>query len=98
VRKELVVVIKEQANNDVVNAYNYYESKQLGIGEYFLSDFSNTIHAIKLSPNGFVRFYQYRQVRFSVFPFVIVYEVVKNDLIIYAVFETHQHPKKKGRK
>ena len=96
-RKELIIKIKEQANTEVSNAYNYYESKQIGLGEYFLSDFSNTINAIKLSPNGFVKFHQYRQVRFSVFPFVIVYEVVENQLVVYAVFETHQDPRKKLR-
>ncbi len=95
--KELIIKIKEQANNEVSNTYTYYESKQIGLGEYFLSDLSNTINAIKLSPNGFVKFHQYRQVRFSVFPFVIVYEVVKNELVVYAVFETHQDPKKKLR-
>ena len=94
-RKDLIVIIKEQANDEVVHAYKYYESKQLGLGDYFLSDFSNTINAIKLSPNGFVKFHQYRQARFSVFPFVIVYEVVKNKLLVYAVFETHQDPIKK---
>jgi len=97
VRKELIVKVKEQANKEVANAYAYYESKQNGFGEYFLSDFSNTINAIKLSPNGFVKFHQYRQVRFSVFPFVIVYEVIENELVVYAVFETHQDPKKKLR-
>jgi hypothetical protein len=97
VRKELIIKIKEQANNEVSNAYTYYESKQIGLGEYFLSDLSNTINAIKLSPNGFVKFHQYRQVRFSVFPFVIVYEVIENELVVYAVFETHQDPKKKLR-
>ena len=96
-RKDLIVNIKEQANNEIVQAYSYYESQQLGLGEYFLNDFSNTINAIKLSPNGFVKFHQYRQVRFSVFPFVIVYEVDKKELLIYAVFETHQHPIKKDR-
>lgn len=96
-RKELIIKIKEQANTEVSNAYKYYESKQIGLGEYFLSDFSNTINAIKLSPNGFVKFHQYRQVRFSVFPFVIVYEVIENELVVYAVFETHQDPKKKLR-
>ena len=96
-RKELIIKIKEQANTEVSNAYTYYESKQIGLGEYFLSDFSNTINAIKLSPNGFVKFHQYRQVRFSVFPFVIVYEVIENELVVYAVFETHQDPKKKLR-
>ena len=96
-RKELIIKIKEQANTEVSNAYNYYESKQIGLGEYFLSDFSNTINAIKLSPNGFVKFHKYRQVRFSVFPFVIVYEVIENQLVVYAVFETHQDPRKKLR-
>jgi hypothetical protein len=95
VRKELIIKIKEQANTEVSNAYTYYESKQNGLGEYFLSDFSNTINAIKLSPNGFFKFYQYRQVRFSVFPFVIVYEVIENELVVYAVFDTHQDPRKK---
>ena len=96
-RKELIIKIKEQANTEVSNAYTYYESKQIGLGEYFLSDFSNTINSIKLSPNGFVKFHQYRQVRFSVFPFVIVYEVLENELVVYAVFETHQDTKKKLR-
>ena len=42
-RKELIVIIKEQANDEVVHGYTYYESKQLGLGDYFLSDFRNML-------------------------------------------------------
>ena len=66
-RKELITIFKEFSNDEVVEAYNYYESKKIGLGEYFLNDLKNTINAIKLSPNGFVRFHQYRQVRLTVF-------------------------------
>ena len=51
-----------------------------------------TINSIKLAPNGFQKFHnETRQVPLDVFPFVLIYRVFENSIIIFSVFKTLQH-------
>jgi hypothetical protein len=97
-RTNLDVTFKDEANIEVIEAYVYYENELLGLGERFLQEFDRVILDINLSPNGFKKFTENtRQVPMAIFPYVIIYEVIKKSLIIYAVFQTNQDPIKKNR-
>ena len=97
-RKNLDLIFKDEANIEVVEAYTYYEKELEGLGERFLQELDRVILDINLSPKGFKKFTENtRQVPMAVFPYVIIYEVIKKTLIIYAVFQTKQDPIKKIR-
>ncbi len=83
-----------------MEAYLYYEEQLEGLGERFLNELDRVIHSINLAPKGFQLFNKKngtRQIPMDVFPFVIIYKVIEKQLIILAVFQTKQNPKKKIR-
>lgn len=97
------VSIKQEAHDDTIEAYNYYEEKQHGLGERFLQSLSKKYQELAEHPT----FYSYidedtlkilRDVRIDQFPYVIVYEINDKDVIVYAVHNTYKHPKNKLRK
>jgi hypothetical protein len=70
------LVFKEEARLDMRDAYQYYEQKQTGLGERFLSALQERFTVIKSHPE----YYSYidrkkilRDVAVSNFPYVIIY-------------------------
>ncbi|CAH8282731.1 ParE-like toxin of type II ParDE toxin-antitoxin system [Mariniflexile fucanivorans] len=90
--------IKEEATIEIIEAYLYYESKHLGLGEKFLEHLDTYFLRIQANPNHFPKKRKpYREAFIKRFPFVIIYEVEKHNIIVYAVFNTWQNPVKKKR-
>ena len=97
------VIVKEEAHQDTVVAYNYYEEKSAGLGERFLAALQQRYNELANQPS----FYSYidedpkkilRDVKLRKFPFVVVYEITCTDVIVYAVHNTYKHPGNKLRK
>ena len=94
--KKLDLAFKDEANIEIIESYLYYEKEQIGLGERFINELDKTINSIKLAPNGFQKFHnETRQVPLDVFPFVLIYRVIENSIIIFSVFKTPQNPNKK---
>ena len=97
------VIVKEEAHQDTVVAYNYYEEKSAGLGERFLTALQQRYNELSNQPS----FYSYieedtkkilRDVKLRKFLFVVVYEITGTDVIVYAVHNTYKHPGNKLRK
>jgi len=97
------VIVKQEAHQDTIDAYNYYEEKLTGLGEKFLNALQQRYTALSANPT----FYSYidqdpmkilRDVKLEKFPFVIVYEIIERQVIVYAVHNTYKHPRNKLRK
>jgi plasmid stabilization system protein ParE len=89
------LIIKEEAKFEIIEAYNWYESKQEGLGERFVLDLDDYFERIRSTPEIFPRRYrEYRQVVMKSFPFVIVFEIEEKEVVVYAVFNTYQDPNK----
>ena len=96
-RKKYELIFKPEAELEINESFNYYEDQLEGLGERFLNELDKVINSILKTPNGFQKFYNYRQIPLDIFPFVLIYEIDNKSLIIYAVFKTPQDPKKKIR-
>ena len=91
-------VIHEEASNEIIQAYLWYESKQDGLGEKFLDALETCYTAIDINPKTFEKKYKFqRQAIVRKFPYVVMYEQEGNKIIIYTVFNTHQQPTGKFR-
>ena len=97
------VIVKQEAHQDTIDAYNYYEEKLTGLGERFLSALRQRYAELSANPT----FYSYidedpqkvlRDVKLEKFPFVVVYEIIENQVVVYAVHNTYKHPRNKLRK
>jgi hypothetical protein len=90
--------IKDEANLETIEAYLYYEGKRTGLGEEFLEHLDTYFDRITANPKHFPKKRKpYREAFIKRFPFLIIYEIEKNKVIVYSVFNTWQNPDKKKK-
>jgi plasmid stabilization system protein ParE len=92
------IVITEQAKEDTQSAYDYYENQQQNLGDEFLQELVNRYDDL----TGHPQHYGYidnqgiiRDVKIDRFPYVIVFEIIEERVIVYAIHNTYRHPKRK---
>ncbi len=88
----MIVVITEDAAQDLTAGKHFYETRESGLGEYFveciLSDLTSLViyAGIHLSHHGFFRMLSKR------FPFAIYYEVEGDAAVVYAILDMRRNP------
>jgi plasmid stabilization system protein ParE len=92
------LIVKQEADQEITEAYRWYENKSEGLGERFLSALEDCFYTIDINPTTYQKIYKdQRQAIVKTFPFVVMYEHNNNDIVVYAVFDTRQDPNKKLR-
>ncbi|KAA5534867.1 type II toxin-antitoxin system RelE/ParE family toxin [Taibaiella lutea] len=90
------IIIEDRALQEAQTAYDFYEKKQNGLGDRFKIELEKSITRIEANPKQYKKVSrEIRQILLHKFPFVIVYEILQDVIIIYAVFHTSRNPKKK---
>lgn len=88
------VEFSEEASSEIVEAYSWYEERSEGLGERFFTELDNVIALLKINPWMFPAVYKdFHQAPLQVFPYVIVYMIQKEDVLIQAVFHAKRNPK-----
>ncbi|MBK8369016.1 MAG: type II toxin-antitoxin system RelE/ParE family toxin [Bacteroidetes bacterium] len=83
-------------DDDVSDPVEWYESQQDGLGERFIDDWESTVAYILSNPFSFAKKTKsFRQAVLKNFPYLVVYEITDNIVIIYAVINGAKHPKKR---
>jgi hypothetical protein len=73
------VDVKESARDNVTEAFLYYESKQQGLGERFLSIWEKHLEVLQKEPKLYQKKYkEFRQLLLKPYPYHIIYEIVFN--------------------
>ena len=93
------IVIKEEADSDVIEAYSWYESCQMDLGDEYIAELEDYLQIIEKDPHIYrIRKSNLRFCPLKRFPYLIVYEIEKKEIIVYAVFNTNQNPIKLDRR
>ncbi len=80
-------------------AYDWYEEQQEGLGDQFLKALDGSFGRAEKSPFAYAIIRKsFRQVLLTTFPYAVVFEVLKNDVVVYAVFHTSRNPRMKFKK
>jgi toxin ParE1/3/4 len=88
--------IRPLATLEIIEAYDWYESKREGLGIEFLDALESFFDSLQRNPFTYSYYDEpVRQGKMSRFPYVIVYEVFDKKLIVYSVFMARQNPDKK---
>ena len=91
--------VYETAKDDISEGYIWYEEQQTGLGDAFLLEFAECCKRIFNYPLAYqIKHKHFRQAGLKRFPYVVIYEVIKKEIIVYSVFHTSRNPKKKFRK
>ena len=88
------LVVRPEVEADLVEAEAWYERQQVGLGKEFLRAVGETIE--KLSANPLIHQIRSRrkQVRWAYphkFPYRIVFRVIHETVVVYAVVHTARH-------
>ena len=93
------LVIKVEALADMQEAYDYYEANKAGLGERFLDTLDDYFKQIQKYPEHFqIKRKPYREAIIKDFPYMIIYEIELQEIVVYAVFNTSRNPTKKPSK
>lgn len=88
------LVFRPEVREELDEAYGWYESQQLELGDNFLEQVDETLERICQMPESYTAVY--RDVRRAVvrrFPYTIYYRIVSSRVIITAVFHGRRNPK-----
>jgi len=93
------LIVKERAVTMAQDAFRWYESKREGLGEEFLVELEKSLNLVKSQPTLFTTIKKnFRQSILKRFPYIIVFEVFKSEIVVYSIFHMKQNPKTKFRK
>ncbi|HCR74905.1 MAG TPA: plasmid stabilization system [Chryseobacterium sp.] len=89
------IIIQEEAGLEILEAYIYYGNAQKGLGEKFMKQLNKYFVRIQNHPKHFEIKKNYREAFVQKFPYLIIFDIIDNKIIILSVFNTHQNPTKK---
>jgi plasmid stabilization system protein ParE len=90
---ELLLV--PEAEGDVTQAYGWYETRRIGLGEEFLSCLDACFKKICRTPEAYAKIHEnYRRGLVRRFPYAVFYEYTAGTVTVYSVFHTSQDPDK----
>ena len=93
------LVIKPKAIEMAMEAYDWYNEQQYGLGDIFLKELENGFEKLESWPTAYSKIKRnFRQLILHTFPYVVVFEIINQDVIIYSIFHTSRNPNKKFRK
>jgi plasmid stabilization system protein ParE len=91
-------IFSSKAQREIAESWNWYEDRQLGLGDRFLNEIAEHIRKIEQTPIKFpIRFKSYRETPVPVFPFLIIYRINEKKKIIriVSIFHTSRNPTRK---
>lgn len=90
------VIIRSKAYLEIDEAYDYYELQSPGLGDKFKDEVKSSILYLEKYPEHFAEIgHGFRQTLLHRFPFVIVYKIIDNRVLVFAVFHTSRNPNSK---
>jgi hypothetical protein len=94
------VVIRDTAVFDSAEAYYFYEQCVSGLGERFLSELEKIYTTLSKRPlsYGYTDGQEtmiFRDVRLPHFPYLVIFEIINNEVYVHAVFHARKHPSAK---
>ena len=88
------LIIAPEAEQDLAEAWDWYEERRPGLGEDFLSCVEACIQAICRTPEMWTTVHEtYRRGLVRRFPYAVFYEYADEKVTVFGIFHTSQNPK-----
>ncbi len=89
------LIISPEVEQDLAEAYAWYEDQRFGLGEEFLNCVEARIEAICRMPEMHACIHEnYRRGLLRRFPYAVFYEYREEKVIVYGIFHTSRDPAK----
>jgi len=87
------LVLKSRAENDLSEGIEWYESRRKGLGLIFLNTIQKYLVNVQKSPLHYpLKRNPYREAFIKKFPYIIIYEVTEEEIVVYSIFNTYRNP------
>lgn len=96
-----VSVLSERAYSELLEAWQWYEERQEGVGDRFKEYVFSSLNQLEKNPLiGIRRKRSFRELTVKVFPYLIIYRIEHKTRQIYvdSIFHTSRNPKEKYQK
>jgi plasmid stabilization system protein ParE len=89
------LIFVQEAQQDIEEAYGWFEEQRIGLGEDFLSCVDACIQNICRIPELYPKIHEdYRRALVRRFPYAVFYEYTEAKVVVYSIFHTSQNPQK----
>ena len=86
------IVILEQAKEDLIAGYVFYENQDPGIGDYFFDSVNSDIESLLIHHGSHRIVFGFHRFLAKTFPFSIYYRVVDDLIFIDAILDQRSNP------
>ncbi len=89
----MLVVFRPEAEQELLEAQAWYESKAVGLGFEFARAADAAVASAVRNPLGHLRIEEeFRRVLFRKFPYMLIYLPSPNELLVVSFFHQHREP------
>lgn len=89
----MLVVLRPEAEDELLEAQAWYESKALGLGFEFARAADSAVASALRNPYAHLRIEEeFRRVLFRKFPYTLIYLPSPNELLVVSFFHQHRKP------
>ena len=89
------VILSDEARQDEIEGYDYYESGTQGLGEAFLAVLEDCYFRLSKHPQAYSftdNRNTLRDMKVTRFPYLIIFEISGNSVYVYSVHNTYKFP------
>jgi len=89
------LLISKVSVYETSNAYDYYEAQSTRLGERFLASVKEAQNKLAKTPYNYDFINDrndFRDISLKSFPFVIIYQIIDNNVLVLRVFNTNRNP------
>jgi hypothetical protein len=92
------IIVKEQAKSEIEEIAHSYNIKQNGLGYEFWDAVEIALQDIVSNPLGYqIKYDVYRTKLIKPFPYLLIFELIGKEVIVYQCFGGKENPMKKYR-
>lgn len=85
--------LREEAENDLIEAASWYQQQREGVGHEFLDEVLIVIQSIPENPHSYPAIHlDIRRVVLRKFPFCVFYKIQLDTIIVFAVLHASRSP------
>lgn len=90
-----MLIFHQLALEELQDAFNWYEGQRQGLGIEFMDAIDEVVQLILSNPASFPKAYQQRRKALPVrFPFLVIYELHGDVILIVAIIHASRNPKR----
>ena len=87
------LIIRPEAEEDIAETYEWYESKEKGLGDDYITEVENLLNRIQENPKLFIKLIgELRRALTKRFPYCIYFLDSTNDIVVLGVLHQRRRP------